>query len=402
MKPINQAEAQERPLFQWQHFQLGELMFCLCLISVFLPVKIYPLIFLMASFVFFRQSKKLTTPVWLAFLGVFSLYALFSFLIFYDGSAQTLANIIKLLVNFTILYFAVNWLAQRDNSVLLKWVDLAFHFIFLLVFAQLLVYHFAFDFRLLMGSSSSGQASALYNQALYFWGLEDKNMFGARIAMLGFPYLLIPLIRWNRVSWWRICGIFLLAFLSLSRTPIVALIIAVFFLVWITSHKLGRFALVVALAAALPFVLEKLIRVKNLTATNDGMGIRLVYWESFFENFLAIPPLGIGFSRTPEFLQAHAAFYRGEPHIHNTFMHNYLELGIVGFAAYLLFLIFFFREGLKMLPINNYWIMAALPLLSIMMILYTGYDNDIVLYLALIFLLGSIRTINFNTISMGI
>src|SRR5690606_19588360 len=142
-----------------------------------------------------------------------------------------------------------------------KWVDLVFHFIFLFVLAQLLIYHQALDFRLLMGSSSSGQASMLYNKELYFWGVEDKNMFGARIAMLGFPYLLIPLIRRNEISWWRICGIFLLAFFSLSRTPIVALIIAVFFLIWISSGKLWRIALVVILAAGLPFVLEKLIRV---------------------------------------------------------------------------------------------------------------------------------------------
>src|SRR5690606_30662451 len=130
--------------------------------------------------------------------------------------------------------------------------------------------------------------------------------------------------------------------------------------------------------------------------------VRLVYWRAFFEDFPAISPFGVGFTRAPEFLEAHASFYRGEPHIHNTFMNNYLELGIIGFFSYILFLVFFYSEGMKMLPERNFWVMAALPMLSIMMILYSGYDNDIVLYLILIFMLGSIRFIDFKTIRMGI
>src|SRR5690606_22481384 len=158
-----------------------------------------------------------------------------------------------------------------------------------------------------------------------------------RIAILGFPYLLVPLIRWNKISWWRVIGILLLAFLSLSRTPIVALLIGLIFLFWISSGKIGRLALVICAGLGVPFLLEKFIRVGNLTATNDGMGIRLVYWKAFFENFPAISTFGIGFTRSPEFLEANAAFYRGEPHIHNTFMNIYLELGIIGFFSYVIF-----------------------------------------------------------------
>lgn len=45
---------------------------------------------------------------------------------------------------------------------------------------------------------------------------------------------------------------------------------------------------------------------------------------------------------------------------------------------------------------------AFVPLLSIMMILYSGYDNDIVVYLAIIYLLGSLGPFSFKTIKMGI
>src|SRR5690606_36944892 len=96
--------------------------------------------------------------------------------------------------------------------------------------------------------------------------------------------------------------VFLTAYLSLSRTPIVALILGVFVLIWISVEKKWKIVLLVLVALALPFVLQKLIRVGSLTSSNDGMGIRLVYWKAFFNHFDAISPFGNGFLSAPEFL----------------------------------------------------------------------------------------------------
>src|SRR5690606_26247270 len=328
--------------------------------------------------------------------------AIASFFFFYNGESALLTNLAKLLINFIFLYFAVNWLQSRDNTGLLRLVDLSLLLIFLLVLIQLIVYHQAIDFRLLYGSSSSGQASSLYNKSLYFWGLDDKNMLGARIAMLGFPFILIPLVTKRRISWWRIGGIFLLAYMSLSRTPIVALLIGVFLLIWFSTGTRWRIILVFSMILVLPFVLEKLIRIDNLTASNDGMGVRLVYWKAFFNNFQEISLLGNGFMQAPEFLREHADFYRGEPHIHNTFMTSYLELGLMGLVSYSLFLIYFYRDCQKFGQPQKFWWLVFTPLLSIMMILYSGYDNDIVMYLTMAVLLGSIGKLDFKTIKMGI
>src|SRR5690606_17477680 len=116
----------------------------------------------------------------------------------------------------------------------------------------------------------------------------------------------------------------------------------------------------------------------------------------------AISPMGNGFLSAPEFLTEYAQFYRGEPHIHNTFMSNYLEMGVVGFISYFLFLIYFYLDCQHKLNNSKFWLVAFLPLLSIMMILYSGYDNDIVIYLTMIFMLGSIRMIDFKTTRMVI
>lgn len=375
----------------WMAFTLGEWLFCISVISMFLPIKVYPVVFLIAAAYFFWETKKLLTKKWALALAVFGMYALISFWIYASGQTFELTNIIKLAVNFIFLYAAVLWLHHRDNNRLLQLLDYTFILIFILVALQLWVYHQAMGYRLVGGSTSSGQASILYNKSLFFWGLDDKNMFGARIALLGFIFILLPVVLLKRVSLVRVILVFALAFLSLSRTPIVALLIGVGLLFWMVSGKWLRIALVAVILGVTPFVMQKVIRIDNITASNDGMGVRMVYWKAFFENFDHISPLGNGFLSAPEFLAEHADFFHGEPHIHNTFLSTYLELGIIGFSAYLLFLVFFIRFCYQKHPDPCFWLLTLTPVLAIMMILYSGYDNDLILYLILIFGLGTVH-----------
>src|SRR5699024_5083799 len=137
----------------------------------------------------------------------------------------------------------------------------------------------------------------------------------------------------------------------------------------------------VIVALALPVVAQQVIRVENITASNDGMGVRLTYWKAFFEHFSAISPLGNGFLSGGDFLGKYAAFYHGEPHIHNTFLSAYLDFGVVGIVSYVLFLYYYFRFCVRRHADRLFWWVAFIPLLAIMTILYSGYDNDIVLYL---------------------
>ncbi|MCL6260681.1 O-antigen ligase family protein [Aquiflexum sp. TKW24L] len=380
----------------------SEILFCFAILSVFIPIKIYPVVFLVSALAFYFDTAKLDFPKWSIFLTVFGLFALISFIAVYDTETSRLTNIIKLLVNFVFLYFAVTWISRRDNQRLIKSLDLILHLIFILVFLQLLYYHQALDFRLIGGSTSSGQASMLYNKDLYIWGVDDKNMFGARIAMIGFPYILIPLVQKNRVAILRIIFIFGLGYLSMSRTPIVALIIGCGYLLWISSHNWMRIAMIVFVVAAFPFVLQKIIRIDQLTSSNDGMGTRLVYWKAFFQNLREIPIWGIGFEKAPEFMQQYSEFYRGEPHIHNTFLNSYLELGIVGLLSFASFLFYFVQACFKKMANTHFWIMVFLPLIAIMMILYSGYDNDIILYLALVYLLGTSGSVNFKETKLSL
>jgi len=372
------------------------------LISMFLPVKVYPVFFIITSFFFYRETPQLTFPKWSIALAVFSTYAVLSYLINYPGEPLALTNIIKLVINFFFLFFAINWLGLRDNESLITKVDVVLLSVLALSFIQLLIYHQAYDFSLITGSDSSGEASSLYRGSLYYWGLDDKNMFGARIALMGFSFICIPVVRKSKLSIWRILFVFLIAFLSLSRTPIVALLLGVCFLIWVSADKRWKIALLVLMVIALPFLLQKVLRIDSLTSSNDGMGIRLVYWTAFFEHFDAISPFGNGFLSAPEFLGKHAEFYRGEPHIHNTFLSTYLEMGIVGFFSFLAFLAWYVRDCWYKTANPKLWIALFLPIIAIMMILYSGYDNDVVMYLCLVFLIGSLREVNFQNVKLSL
>ena len=387
---------------QWKAISIAETLFLLSLISMFLPVKIYPAIFLLSSFFFYRETPQIKFPNWSIALAVFSTYSVISYLINYPGEPLALTNIIKLIINFCFLFFAINWLGSRDNESLVAKLDAVLLTVLALSLVQLVIYHQAYDFKLILGSESSGQGSALYRKSLFYWGLDDKNMFGARIALMGFSFICLPVVLKNKLAIWRIIFVFLVAFLSLSRTPIVALILAVFFLIWISVDKKWKIGLLILIGLSLPIVLQKVIRVDSLTSSNDGMGVRLVYWKAFFQHFDTISPLGNGFLSAPEFLGTYADFYRGEPHIHNTLMSTYLEMGIVGFIAYLTFLVWFVKDCWLKMDNSRLWLALFLPVVAIMMILYSGYDNDVVMYFCLIYLIGSLQEVNFKKVKISL
>src|SRR5690554_7132597 len=108
------------PLLDKAKVQGAEIMFCLCLYSIFLPIKVYPILFLAASLTFFLNTNRLRFEKWAIFLAIYGANAVLSFLITYDGSSVMVTNIVKLLVNFIFLFFAVTWLSERDNRRLLS------------------------------------------------------------------------------------------------------------------------------------------------------------------------------------------------------------------------------------------------------------------------------------------
>jgi hypothetical protein len=265
-----------------------------------------------------------------------------------------------------------------------------FHAVFLLTIVQLLIYIAHAGVSSIGRATSSSAASVIYDRSYFFWGMPDKNVFGARIALFGFLYILMALVSNNKFPMYRGTIVLLCAFLSNSRTPMVALFIGIVFIVFRRSRLPGKIVLAIVISGITPFFLFSLLRFDSLTSPSDGMGIRIIYWSTFFSHFKTLSMLGSGFMSAQPFLTKYSPIYLGEPHLHNLFLNTYLDFGVPGLFFYVLFLLFFYRYCKNRFPVSSswYWTAAFLPLIAIMLTLSNGYESDTVIYLLVIFLIG--------------
>src|SRR5690606_21322101 len=120
----------------------GEALFCLTLVSIFFPVKIYPVVFLLASLLYLGDTPTLLRHPWVGFLALFTGYATLMLAVYPPKDIQVYVNFLKLPINLGYLYCSVGWLVRRSNSRLLTWVDVTLHAVFAITLLQLLVYHY--------------------------------------------------------------------------------------------------------------------------------------------------------------------------------------------------------------------------------------------------------------------
>jgi len=377
-------------------------LFFISILSIDFPVKVYPIIFVIASISFLYEAKTVKIGTWSLFLIFYSLYAIVMFLVSGNFDELRLINFYKIFINFFFLFASICWLGSKKLTNTIQFVDIALHITFFLIFAQLMLYHKDAGFQYITGIKSSNEGNTIYKTSLFFWGLDNKNLFGARIATLGFPYILIPAVKSNKISFFRIAVVVGLAFLSMSRTPLFAVLLG---LIYIILNKKGVYIkamLITGMIMALPYFLQKVLRVNDIVGGDDGMAIRLIYWGAFFNHFDKISIFGEGFLAADKFLSRYSPFYAGEPNIHNTFLNNYLDFGVFGLLFYVGFLYYLYKYFNIVYTNKKYWIAAFIPILSTMMLLYPGYDNDIIVYLVLIFLIGCYENFDFKQLNYSI
>jgi O-Antigen ligase len=302
---------------------------------------------------------------------------------------EQITNLAKLVIGGFFLVSVINWASLNNGLKLRRQLDWVLHCSFFLTLVQLLVYEAHNGFGQIIAGSSS-EAAEMYVPSLCFWGIPDKNVFGARIALFGFLYLFNYFIWTRRFPLSRTILVLTCAFLSNSRTPMAALFLGIAYVLFRKFRYKGKIALIAAIAAISPFLLIRLLRVDSLFDTSDGFGIRIIYWSTFFTHFSNLPQFGSGFMSGGKFLSDNSPIYLGEPHLHNLFLNNYLDFGIPGFVAYIGFLVALYRfckrDSKVWFP--WYWTAAFLPLLSIMSTLSTGYESDTWVYLAAVYVIG--------------
>jgi len=74
----------------------GEALFCLTLVSIFFPVKIYPVVFLLASLLYLWDTPTLLRHPWVGFLALFTGYATLMLAVYPPKDIQVYVNFLKL------------------------------------------------------------------------------------------------------------------------------------------------------------------------------------------------------------------------------------------------------------------------------------------------------------------
>jgi hypothetical protein len=371
----------------------------LALLASFVPYKIYPVVFLGTGCLFLLLGFKKRSG-WLAAPACFFVFAFAVFILVNDADSDNITAIVKLTVNFFLLAAVcasglkgLEGLEQRSLGILEKYLRLAI----VLLFAQVAYFQLRAG-GLQLSSDDSYQAGLIFVERNLFWGVADKNILGAKIAIFGFLHSVLYYKVFRKIGIFFPALIVFSALLSLSRTS--SLIYGVFGVIFFFySLKIGPRAKIAvlflfAVAAAL-FILPKLadfFRLSSITNLDysDGMGLRLIYWIALFSNLDQVSWHGNGILSGGEFLQRYAAYYNGEPNLHNIFLNTFLDLGFVGLLLYGSIWVVYYKQ------LRQYGLKAAVvgflvaPLFMLVNSLYTAYDSDPWIYMAVLFIIVSL------------
>jgi hypothetical protein len=300
---------------------LGVLL-CCCLVSTFYA-KLYPALFVLTSAAITLHRKQMLFNAWMGWMGVYVTYAFITYARNPSIAEGSTLNIVKLIVNLLFLGQAMLWAYKNRRHSYVIYLDRTLAIIIVAMAFQLVIYHSATGFAFVRPATSSAAAGDLYISKYTVFGPADKNIFGAKLAMFGFLYIIAGWVLFNKLPTARILVILILAYLTASRTPIVALMFGVIALVFAQQgRRILKTAMVVATLAASPFVLVQLLRIDNTNQMSDGFAIRLIYWTAFFQHFNHISIWGNGLVSGKPFLEKYAVYYNGEPQLHNILLNN--------------------------------------------------------------------------------
>lgn len=353
-------------------------LFGISLLSIFLPFKIYPVLFIFTSFLMLlRIDKKFYAACLFFFLFLLSAY--FSTL-YTKIDDDVITAITKLTISVILIISCSLFYYDKENShrmlvILNKYLTL----IIILSFIQVLWLNIQSGWSYVFASNSY-DASKLFTSNTVYFGGDDKNMFGAKVALFGLlQYITSSMLRSRKTTIILIIS-FLAGALSLSRTP-VAFLIGALVLYKVAMRKnfamkiIASCILFASLILISPYILEYLRLDAILSGQrSDGMAIRIMYWASVINNIDIIGLNGLGILSAREFLPVYSIYYNGEPNVHNLYLNTFLDLGLVGISFYLCG---FLGLYLLMRSINKQVAFVTISCAFVMSCtLYTAYDVE--------------------------
>lgn len=355
------------------------------MLSTFLPVKIYPIIFIITMFVMMLRVQ----------LKIHSYYIFSSLLLMLILSSSmytsldddTMTALVKSFLGIALLTISGFFSYDKKYSIeMLKIIHAYIYVIISLCFIQILTLHINSGWHSLTASDSY-TAGMIFSSDYAIFGGNDKNMFGAKIALFGMILYALHKSIYSKGAMLCILLVVATGFLSMSRTPVAFFLAAlalykISFSRGISMKILSVFFVLITFAIASPYIIEYLrISSINQGELSDGMSIRILYWTAVMSNTDVIGMFGNGLLSAREFLPKFSAYYNGEPNVHNLYLNTYLDLGVIGITLYLLMLasLFLFLRRLS----KQLALVLIVCAFIISCTLYTAYDIEMWCYLSL-------------------
>lgn len=363
--------------------------------SLFVEMKIYIPLFLLITLMclpYFKQVNR-----WQIYLLFFLLYGGLLNIFYFNNFEINLY--IKFIVNLSFLLVVPNFIEKvKIDSEFNNRFKLCLELIIILSFIQIIYVYMSQNLSLsyFLNIQNSIDAYAISRGADPIFGHSNKNIWASKLFLVQLLYFNFILNDKIKTREFLILSIFVInIMLLLSRTAQMAMIIPFIYLFYKKIYKKNNYIkfFVICLIPILLFgfievVTDVILRIGD--PSTDGGASRISLWKAFFEHFNETHyMIGNGMYSSYNFLMQYVPHYLVNTNMHNFIINIAMETGIIGVCIYILFLLGLFRK--LMLGLRGYksefCIVFILPLVLIMSLQYLGYDNDIVVYLVLLFLI---------------
>lgn len=255
------------------------------------------------------------------------------------------------------------------------------------------------------GRISNSTAAYLITQPGVIFGGAEKNIWASKIAMILILYIAL---QWSQGTLFQIrplifTGLGLLCVLyTFGRTAQLAIAVT---LLIVAHHYLRnlrfwfiRYLNFSLFILTLPILITIFLRFLRFDASlfdlsqghqGDGFRARLLLWVALWQQRENIDLFfGNGILYGQYFFTKIVVLPNNN--FHNVFINTLVDTGVIGLLAYIIILtaIFAFRKPLFLTTL------LLFPLLVMLNLQYLGYDNDVVIYLAICWLVFNIQRTN--------
>lgn len=381
-------------------------LWLVCVGSLFVPNQVYVPLFTVFIFsVVLLAFRSFTTPLntraaTILLIGFFYI-AWASVVFMLHREYSVLEQFVKLILNTSFLLASILFfeLERHRSSTMLRWLERTLVLIIALSAVQVIrnVWLLGAWLWPVSGQVSNSSDAYLIATPGVFFGGAEKNIWATKIALVLCLYIAICHVR-GRINWLRlsVIGLGLLCLLytfgrTAQLTAIVAVALYALLLILRSRHRLLRYALLGFVILLAPIALQAigdLLRFDwslfdlSQGTQNDGFRGRLFLWLSFLNNpddFNMFWGNGVQYGR---YYFSEIAFLDND-NFHNVFLNHLVDFGVIGLGLYVLLLgaVFSAKTPLSMK------LLLFLPLLACISLQYVGYDNDIMVYLAVAWLI---------------